>query len=873
VYKQIVLATILISIYISDLPAQMTKLLASDPDKSWYYGNAVNISDNYAAILVNDNYWENNNYTIEILQKINNKWVLYSKINENDQFQSGYEWGSLGSYLNKGKLHCFKELKYNVEFLTNKLMIYDIDKKTIDSIISQKIEFIHNFGYNGNWLVLRKSRYESKSGIGQNYIVDLFYRYVANKLTLVDSIKFKNDNINSHPHTSRINISENFTIVGFDRDNDYGILDGSVNIYKRTGEKWDLFQKIIHHNPYAQYNSRFGIATAISEDERFLVVGAIFAKDKKGKVYIYELHGDKYELFQTINEPATKTQGQFGNSISFKNNILLIGHSKTQDNSFKGKVYYYTFKDSLWQLKYTIQPPVGDTKYESFGISVDQDGEACIAGADFDKTYHTISGAAYIFHIPARDTVTASVCKSEGYAFGDTTYYESGTYRDTLIASYGVDSVVVLNLTVLPVYKKKLDTVLCEGQTVQIGDQIFNQSGHFTVKLISSEGCDSTIDLTLRVIDREYPAIDTFFCTGSTITLQGQNIASGGIYSFTLENINGCDSIISYNVTMIDPDKMNIDTSFCEGKMLTIRDKVISEAGTYNFGLKNGFGCDSIVSYIVTELPVKRTNIDTLICEGEIISIAGNVLNQPGQYIFTVVASSGCDSLITLDLKTALKNNKSVDTVLCAGQSIKIGDQLIDEAGEYSIVLKNINDCDSTVNIKVSKSELEVTDEVFSDLGCKSGRIELDVIGNKPPFHYLWNTGSTDEDLLVAEKGNYVLTVIDDTGCRYEFSFEIFDSTAYLIPEAFTPDDQNEELNRTFWIYIADQGCAEPRVKILSTEIFNRWGERVFSSAGRNFWDGTFRNQPAPAGVYLYSMIIESPCGVDTIKGQVLLLR
>ncbi|MBK7094432.1 MAG: hypothetical protein IPH57_04975 [Saprospiraceae bacterium] len=73
-----------------------------------------------------------------------------------------------------------------------------------------------------------------------------------------------------------------------------------------------------------------------------------------------------------------------------------------------------------------------------------------------------------------------------------------------------------------------------------------------------------------------------------------------------MKNINGCDSIVIYNVSRIEPDKMNIDTSFCEGHTLTIRDKVISKSGTYGFDLKNRFGCDSIVSYIVKELPVKR---------------------------------------------------------------------------------------------------------------------------------------------------------------------------------------------------------------------------------------------------------------------------
>jgi hypothetical protein len=752
----------------------------------------------------------------------------------------------------------------NISVICRTNNFYDITD--IDSIfVGNKCE-VFAFAVNNGWMVIRI--FEQIFYPLNTRFIDYFYHMENDEWVL----KTTNEQVlNYYPLIGEspdimASMNEDYAVIVSQIHNPsiYGFIECKLDIFRKSGNEWILTQHIYEPDQIRE-KSKIGFAVAISPDSKFIVASSTYGR----KIFIFKLNNGHYDFYQNLNY----SENYDYKFLNLTNSELLIGCEFGEINFPGEKMQYWSLVDSTWTRMRDIHPPITDTTYRFFGHGIDRYGETVIAGAHGDNKYGFLSGAAYIFQIPARDTITTSVCKSEGYAFGDTIYYESGTYRDTLIASYGVDSVVVLNLTVLPVYKQKLDTVLCESQSVQIGDQIFNQSGHFTIKLTSSAGCDSTIDLTLRVIDREYPEVDTFFCTGSTISLQGQNIASGGTYSFTLKNINGCDSIISYNVTMIDPDKMNIDTSFCEGHTLTIRDKVISKSGTYGFDLKNRFGCDSIVSYFVTEIPVKRTTIDTLICEGEIISIAGNVLNQPGQYIFTLLSSSGCDSLITLNLKIALKNNHSIDTILCDGQSIMIGNQIIEDQGNYNVTLINQYGCDSIVNIAVAKSELEVTDEVFSDLGCKSGRIELDVIGNKPPFHYLWNTGSTDEDLVVAEKGNYVLTVIDDTGCSYEFSFEIFDSTAYLIPEAFTPDDQNEELNRTFWIYMADQGYAEPRVKILSTEIFNQWGERVFSSAGSNFWNGTFRNQPAPAGVYLYSIIIESPCGVDTIKGQVLLLR
>jgi len=646
-----------------------------------------------------------------------------------------------------------------------------------------------------------------------------------------------------------------------------------VNVYKRDSNKWTLFQKLYQPDASTQNQLNFGIATAISEDERFLIIGASLAKDKKGKVYIYELHGDKYELYQTINEPAEKSKGQFGNAICLKNNNLLLGHSQTLDNTYRGKVYYYTFKDNLWQLKFTIKPPESDKKYDAFGISLDQSGEWVIIGALFDKTIHEAAGAAYILRIPARDTITQSICRGEGFKVGDTTYYESGTYRDTLIASYGVDSVVVLNLTVLPVSKLKIDTLLCEGDSLKVGDNTLSKTGNYEIKLKNTFGCDSTVSVKLRMIEQDYHLPDTTLCYGKTLTVGNQNITESGIYNIPLKNINACDSIIHIKVDFIPPDKVVKDTSACTGETLILNGEEIKESGSYDFPLINKYGCDSTVTYNVKFNSSDEMKIDTSICEGNAINVGDQSFTNSGKYLISLQNRFGCDSTITLNLKMLKVNRIEIDTILCPDQLIKIGNNEISGSGNYQIVLQNQAGCDSIIDLTVRKTEIDTTSRIISDIGCASGAIILTAESNAPPLHYLWSNGSTELSNNGLLKGQYELRITDNAGCKFVLQFDIPERKAYYIPEVFTPDDQNNELNRTFRIFTTDPEDIEPRVKVQSIKIFNRWGETVYSSESNSFWDGTFRKSPAPAGIYLYSIAIESPCGIENVKGQVLLLR
>jgi gliding motility-associated-like protein len=57
--------------------------------------------------------------------------------------------------------------------------------------------------------------------------------------------------------------------------------------------------------------------------------------------------------------------------------------------------------------------------------------------------------------------------------------------------------------------------------------------------------------------------------------------------------------------------------------------------------------------------------------------------------------------------------------------------------------------------------------------------------------------------------------------------------------------------------------------------IFDAWGNKIFTSDDRNSgWDGTYRGEPATAGVYVYLILGKTLAGTPLfLKGTVLLIR
>ncbi|MNL63675.1 hypothetical protein D3C87_1878300 [compost metagenome] len=96
---------------------------------------------------------------------------------------------------------------------------------------------------------------------------------------------------------------------------------------------------------------------------------------------------------------------------------------------------------------------------------------------------------------------------------------------------------------------------------------------------------------------------------------------------------------------------------------------------------------------------------------------------------------------------------------------------------------------------------------------------------------------------------------------------EIVTQRNILIPNAFTPNGDGK--NDVFKLINVS------RAQLIEFKIFNRWGTVMFNTVDpEEGWDGRYRNQEQPVGVYGYGIRIKYSDGIiETYRGTITLIR
>jgi gliding motility-associated-like protein len=122
-------------------------------------------------------------------------------------------------------------------------------------------------------------------------------------------------------------------------------------------------------------------------------------------------------------------------------------------------------------------------------------------------------------------------------------------------------------------------------------------------------------------------------------------------------------------------------------------------------------------------------------------------------------------------------------------------------------------------------------------------------------------------------EGTYTITLIttSDWGCidTMILPINVYPETLIYAPNSFTPD--GDEFNQTWQVYMT--GIDFYDFELL---IYNRWGELIWESNNIEIgWDGTYKNQICPTGIYLWTIKAKNMINDSkvTYKGHLTLLK
>lgn len=250
----------------------------------------------------------------------------------------------------------------------------------------------------------------------------------------------------------------------------------------------------------------------------------------------------------TFASPATDTVN-YGYTFAIGQNGTLVAYDSTLDfRNYQAGVYEicglsYRRMDTL-----SFLIPDGNLTIEELRDTLDlPEPPYC---AELTDSCFQVT----IYEVPEPVALTDSICIGDTYSIGDSTFTLSGNYPVVLQTANGCDSLVNLELVVLDIPIVELDSVICEGDLVMIGSSTYDSDGMYADTLQTNFGCDSIVRLNLSVLVPVDTAFTAYICEGETYTLGTSDYQQAGNYVDTLISSQGCDSIINLTLEILSPE-------------------------------------------------------------------------------------------------------------------------------------------------------------------------------------------------------------------------------------------------------------------------------------------------------------------------------
>ncbi|KJS04312.1 MAG: hypothetical protein VR77_12160 [Flavobacteriales bacterium BRH_c54] len=467
---------------------------------------------------------------------------------------------------------------------------------------------------------------------------------------------------------------------------------------------------------------------------------------------------------------------------------------------------------------------ITDTVNGIFDPSVAGAGNHTITYAISSSCGDTDTVVITVLSVPTNN-MSITICQGDSILLGGSFQTTAGTYNDTLAAgaANGCDSIVVTTLTVNPVATGTATATICQGDSILLGGTYQTTAGNYvdTITGGATNGCDSILTTTLSINPINNNNSTVTICQGDSALIHGNYETTAGMYSQTFTNINGCDSIENVTLVVNAPTNTTQVINFCAGDSVILGGNTYYTNTTVVDTFTNAIGCDSLITYQITQRDTFNTINNVSICDGESVFLQGGNQTTSGTYVDNYTSVYGCDSLVTTHLTV------NPLPIAFAGNDTTVG---------YN----------STITLNGSGG-IVYTWNPSTGLSCSNCANPTVTITNETTFY---------------------LMVTDANGCSSTDQVTIFmdDSFVFFVPNIFSPNGDNE--NDVF--YVRGQGF-----KSISINIFNRWGQKVFESDDVNTgWDGTFNGQEMNTGVFVYYINLELYNGDKVQKqGNITLVR
>ncbi|MFT3823231.1 MAG: PKD domain-containing protein [Chitinophagaceae bacterium] len=356
----------------------------------------------------------------------------------------------------------------------------------------------------------------------------------------------------------------------------------------------------------------------------------------------------------------------------------------------------------------------------------------------------------------------------------------------------------------------------------------YEKAGNYLVKLFATDanGCKDTVSKTIPIdtVTAAAAAARALICPQDPVMLSA---TGGSIYTWTPSKYLNNSSIATPVATL-------------------------DSAHLFQVTVENAIGCRDTASVWVNVLqrPAFRKPADQDVCSGSAVQLVHG--NDPS-FIYQWTPA------------TYLDNVNAASPVASPDVNMNYAVYIEEPMCHY----------DTTFNVAVIVHQAPVVvAQKANDIDCMVTLSQLNASGASS---YAWSPGS----LLDFPNRSNPVAFIDSTTTFYVLGTDSYGCSAidsvtvnvsatgipvFSIPNAFTPngDGKNDCFGIKRW----------GRVKLKELAVFNRWGQKVFSTTDPSgCWDGSFNGVPQPTSAYVYVIVAETFCGTIKRTGSLMLVR
>lgn len=447
--------------------------------------------------------------------------------------------------------------------------------------------------------------------------------------------------------------------------------------------------------------------------------------------------------------------------------------------------------DSTIALKLTILQ-------SSFGTDIHS---ACVSYTWVDgNTYSASNNTAtfnYINAVGCDSTVTLNLNISNPSAYTDVhnacetyTWMNGVTYINStngpthvLTNAAGCDSIITLDLTITHSSNYVDVQTACDSYTWIDGNTYTSSNNTAVWTTANAVGCDSTIQLNLTITPPPVSTDEQFACNSYTWINGITYTSSNNSATWTLTNVNGCDSIVTLDLTITAPTSAVDVQTACNSYTWIDGITYTTNNNSATWIVPNTVGCDSLITLNLT-LTNSSNGTDVQTACDSYTWIDGNTYTTNNNSANWIISNAdGCDSLITLNL-TMINSSSGIDVqTACESFTWIDGNTYTSNTTTATYVLSNSNGCDSVVTLHLTLTNLIEDVSQIDAMTLHAYATDVSYQWLDCGKDFLPISGETNQVYTATENGSYAV-LITSNGCSDTSACITIDELSVVDPNA-----------------------------------------------------------------------------------------